>query len=79
MGRGLYGPSVRKLRKWGAAVPISVGGAGSPSNTGPRKHVLCGVHTGASWRIPLSCPYAAAMQTFCHITLTTCLISDCTL
>jgi len=30
----------------------------------PRKHVLGGVHTGATWRIPLllNRPYAAAMR-----------------
>ena len=28
----------------------------------PRKHVLGGVHTGTSWRIPLNRPCAAAMR-----------------
>jgi len=28
---------------------------------GPRKHVLGGVRSGATWRIPLNRPYAAAM------------------
>ena len=39
---------------------------------GQRKHVLGGVHTGATWRIPLNRPCAAAMRPFCQITLTTC-------
>jgi len=42
---------------------------------GRRKHVLGGVHTGATWRIPLNHPCAAAMQPFCQIALTTCLKS----
>jgi len=29
---------------------------------GPRKHVLARVHTGATWRIPLNRPCAAAMR-----------------
>jgi len=40
---------------------------------GPRKHVLGGVHSGATWRIQLNSPCAAAMRPFCQITLTTCL------
>ena len=32
-----------------------------------------GVHTGATWRIRLNRPCAAAMRSFCQITLTTCL------
>ena len=39
---------------------------------GLRKHVLGGVHTSATWRIPLNHPCAAAMRPFCQITLTTC-------
>jgi len=42
------------------------------SRVGPRMHVLRGVHTGATWRIPLNRPCAAAMRPFCQITLTTC-------
>ena len=32
------------------------------NRVGPRKHVLGGVYTGATWRIPLNRPYAAAMR-----------------
>ena len=39
----------------------------------PRKHVLGGVHTSATWWILLNRPCAAAMRPFCQITLTTCL------
>jgi len=46
------------------------------TRVGPSKHVLGGVHTGATWRIPLNCPCAAAMQPFCEITLTTCCYCD---
>jgi len=42
------------------------------TRVGPRNHVLGGVYTGASWRIPLNRPCAAAMRPFCQITLTTC-------
>jgi len=38
----------------------------------PRKHVLGGVHIGATWRIPLNRRCAAAMRPFCQITSTTC-------
>jgi len=38
-----------------------------------RKHVLDGVHTGATWRIRLNRPCAAAMRPFCQNTLATCL------
>jgi len=31
---------------------------------GPRKHVLDGVQIGATWRIPLNCPCAAAMRPY---------------
>jgi len=41
---------------------------------GPRKHVLGGVHNGATWRIPENCPYEVAMRPFCQITLTTCFL-----
>jgi len=37
-----------------------------------RVHVLSGVHTGATWRIPLYRPCAAAMRLCCQMTLTTC-------
>jgi len=39
---------------------------------GPRKHVLGGVHTGASWRIPLNRSRAAC----CQITLTKALLAS---
>jgi len=32
------------------------------TRVGPRKHVLGGVHIGATWRIPLNRPCAAAMR-----------------
>ena len=35
---------------------------GLSTRVGLRDHVLGGVHTGATWRIPLNCPYAAAMR-----------------
>jgi len=41
------------------------------SEMGPRKHVLGGVHIGATWQIPLNRPCAAA---FCQVTLTTCFV-----
>jgi len=37
-----------------------------------RNHVLGGVHIGATLRIPLYRLCAAAMRSFCQITLTTC-------
>jgi len=39
---------------------------------GPTKYASCRVHTGATWRILLNRPRAAAMRPFCEITLTTC-------
>jgi len=32
------------------------------TRVGPRKHVLGGLYTGATWRIPLNRPYAATMR-----------------
>jgi len=43
----------------------------TPSNT-VLYTVLGGMHTGATWRTPLNRPCAAAMRSFCQITLTTC-------
>jgi len=40
-----------------------------------RKHVLGGLHTGATWRILLNRPCAAVMRPFCHIALTSCFIN----
>ena len=37
-----------------------------------KKAILDGGHTGATWRIRLNCPCAAAMRPFCQITLATC-------
>jgi len=34
------------------------------TRVGPRKHVLGGVHTGVTWRIPLNCPCVAATRPF---------------
>jgi len=34
------------------------------------------VHIGATWRMRLNRPCAAAMRSFCQITLTTCLYFD---
>ena len=45
------------------------------TQVGQRKHVLGGVHAGASWRMPLNRPCAAAMRPACQITLITCFIS----
>jgi len=42
------------------------------SGMNPTKYVLGGVLTGATWRIQLNSQYAAAMRSFCQITLTTC-------
>ena len=42
----------------------------------PKKNVLDGVHIGATWRIRLNHPCAAAMRPFCQIALTTCWIVD---
>ena len=36
-----------------------------------------GVHIGATWRIRLNRPCAAAMRQFCQITLTTCYCGHC--
>ena len=44
---------------------------------GPRKHILGGVHTVATWQIPLNHPCVAAMRSFCQITLTTCYTTCC--
>ena len=41
-------------------------------HVGPRNHVLGGVHTGATWRIPLNHPCVAAMWPSCQFTLATC-------
>ena len=35
---------------------------------GPRKHVVGGMLTGATWRIPLNRPCTAAIRPFCQIT-----------
>jgi len=45
---------------------------GLSTQVGQRMHILGGVHTGASWRIPLNRSCAAAMRHSCQITLTTC-------
>jgi len=42
------------------------------TRVGPRKHVLGGMHTAATWQIPLNRLFAATMPSFCQITLTTC-------
>jgi len=42
------------------------------TRVGPRKHVLHGVHIGATWQTPFNCPRAAVMRAICQITLTTC-------
>jgi len=42
------------------------------SLVGPMKHVLGEAHTGTNWRTRLNRQCAAAMRTFCQITLTTC-------
>jgi len=34
------------------------------TRVGPRKHVLDGMHIGASWQIRLNCPGAVTMQPF---------------
>jgi len=34
-------------------------------SVGPRKHVLDGMHIGATWRMRLNRPCAAAMRPFC--------------
>jgi len=43
------------------------------TRVGPRQPVLGAVHTGATWRIPLKRPCAAAMRPSCQIALITCL------
>jgi len=42
------------------------------TRVGPTKHAFGGLHTGATWRIPVNHLYAAAMRPFCQITWTTC-------
>jgi len=37
------------------------------TRVGPAKRVLDGVHVGATWRIRLNRPCAAAMRPFCQI------------
>ena len=49
---------------------------GNWTRVGQRKQVLGGVHTGATWRIPLNRPCAAAMFIFMCITK---LQTDCCL
>jgi len=39
---------------------------------GPRKHVLDGVHIGATWQLRLNRPRATSVRPFCQVTLTTC-------
>jgi len=46
------------------------------TRVGLRKHVLGGVQTGATRRIPLNRPCAAMMRPFCLITLTSCVKSN---
>jgi len=41
-----------------------------------RKHVIGGVHTGATWRIPLNHP-CGGDAAYCQITLTTCYYCYC--
>ena len=41
---------------------------------GPKEYVLCGVHTAATWRIPLNCPCAAAMRPVVKLLLSLVLI-----
>ena len=69
MGRGNF------EEKWAAYCKVQGRSAVNPAETaepiempfwlwtqvGPRKHVLGGVHTGATWRIPLNRPRAAAI------------------
>jgi len=45
---------------------------GLSTQVGQRMHILGGVHTGASWRIPLNRSCAEAMRHSCQITLMTC-------
>ena len=45
---------------------------GMLTQAGQRKHVLDGLHIGATWRIQLNRPCVAVMRPFCQITLTTC-------
>jgi len=45
---------------------------GLSTRMGPRKHLLDGINTDATWRIAMNRPCAAAMRLFCQITLTTC-------
>jgi len=47
------------------------------TRVGPRRRVLGGVHAGTIWRIPLNRPRAAALRSFCQITLTTCYLLQC--
>jgi len=44
---------------------------------GLQAQLLHGVHIGATWRILLKTPCAAAMRPFCQISLTTCLTNIC--
>ena len=53
-----------------AAEPIEMP-FGLRTCVGPRKHILGGLHTGTTWRIPLNHPCVVAMRPFCQITLTT--------
>jgi len=41
------------------------------THVSPRKHILGGVHTGATWRTPLNRSCAVVKWPFCQITLTT--------
>jgi len=41
---------------------LRLGPVGLSTWMGSRKHVLGGMHTGATWQIPLNCPCDAAMQ-----------------
>jgi len=45
------------------------------TRVGPRKHVLDGVHTGATWWIPLN-RMCSGDEAFCEVTLTTCTLSS---
>ena len=44
----------------------------SLAGLGPWNYVLDGVHIGATWRIRLNHPCAAAMLPFCQVTLSSC-------
>jgi len=67
----IQGPSATSCAKMAEMIEMPFGVC---TRVGPR-NMLDGVQVGATWRMRLNHPCAAAMRPFCQITLTTCYLS----